>query len=537
LVEDVMPLRKLFHDSVIEIPAQSGLLPNGLHVNAAAPEHDDELMTVSFSLSPDGGLNEELEEKVAKGEVLPVQDIRDRYGVPDAKIRPLIDWIERNHFEILYKAPDNTSVQARALASNVTKALEVELVRVTNDGITYTSARNAPSLPESVAGNVRAIGGLQPHRQPHKHSRRLPAASRSQAAGTGGTVRAAATTPGYLPKDILRAYHADGLGVSGAQQTIAIIIDTPPLEADMAAFWTQCGIPVDPARIENVNVNAAELPAPTGEETLDAQWASGIAPGAKVRIYATGSLRFSDIDAALDRVLLDIASDPGLRQASMSLGLGETYMAPGEIKTEHAKFLRLAAAGVNVFVSSGDAGANPDGTGHGANGPLQTEYEASDPCVVGVGGTSLKVAHSGKITETAWPGSGGGKSKYFPRPAWQVVNGAEAGNNRLVPDVSLTADPNHGGIVILNGVTMVYGGTSWSAPAWAGFCALMNAARAQKGKPALPFLNPLLYQRQGAPCFRDIKRGSNGAYDAAAGFDMVTGLGVPDVEQLIASLP
>ncbi|MGJ7917820.1 protease pro-enzyme activation domain-containing protein [Massilia sp. LXY-6] len=532
-----MPLRKLFHDSVIEMPAQSGLLPSGLHVNAVTPEHDDELMTVSFSLSPDGHLNEELEEKVAKGEVLPVQLIRDRYGVPDAQIQPLIDWLTANHFDILYKAPDNTSVQARAIAGNVAKALEVELVRVTSDGITYTSARNAPSLPEAVAANVRAIGGLQPHRQPHKHSRRLPAGIRPKAPAKGAATRAAASTPGYLPKDILLAYHADGLGVSGEQQTIGIVIDTPPLDSDMAAFWTRCGIAVDPGRMELVNVNQSELPPPSGEETLDAQWASGIAPGAKVRIYATGSLRFSDIDAALDRILLDIANDPGLRQASMSMGLGESYMAPGEIKTEHAKFLRLAAAGVNMFVSSGDAGASPDDTGHGAGGPLQTEYEASDPCVVGVGGTSLKIAHGGRVSETAWPGSGGGKSKYFARPTWQLANGVEPGNSRLVPDVSLAADPNHGGIVILHGQEIVYGGTSWSAPAWAGFCALMNAARAAAAKPALPFLNPLLYEKQGAPCFRDITRGSNGAYDAAGGFDMVTGLGVPNIQQLIARLP
>jgi len=44
-----------------------------------------------------------------------------------------------------------------------------------------------------------------------------------------------------------------------------------------------------------------------------------------------------------------------MRQLSISLGLGETFMAPAEVATQHQKFLRLAAAGVNVFVSSGDA--------------------------------------------------------------------------------------------------------------------------------------------------------------------------------------
>lgn len=532
-----MSSRKLFHDSVVEIPVQSGLLPSGFNVHAAGPDHHDDLMTVSFSLSPDRALNDELEDRVAKGEVLPVEEIRSRYGAPENAVRPLIAWLQENHFEILGQSPDNTSVRARATANNVAHALQVELVRVTSDGITYTAARNAPSLPDAVAANVRAIGGLQPFRQAHKHSRRLHPASHLKAGEGGSAATAAAATRGYQPRDVLQAYGADGLDVDGGGQSIGIIIDAPPDTDDMAAFWQQCGIPVVPGRIDIINVDGTELPAPSGEETLDAQWASGIAPGAKVRIYATGSLQFTAIDSALDRVLADAGQDLGLRQVSMSLGLGESYMAPGEIKTEHAKFLRLAAAGVNVFVSTGDAGSNPDATGHGAGGPLQTEYESSDPCVVGVGGTTLKLGPDGEITEKGWSGGGGGKSMYFARPAWQRQHGIDRGHHRLVPDVSMTADPNYGGLVVLNGQFVVYGGTSWSAPIWAGFCALMNAARAKAGKPALPFLNPLLYQQQTKGCFRDITSGSNGAYEAGTGYDLVTGLGVPNVKQLIASLP
>ncbi len=525
-----MPARKLFHDSVLEIPVQAGLVPSGLNVHAAMPEHLDELMTLSFSLSPPGGRNEELEERVNQGERIPIQDIQRQYGVPAADVAPLISWLKDHHFTIRYQAPDNTSIQASAAASDVAKALRVELVRVTSDGITYTAARNAPSLPEPVAANVRAIVGLQPFRQAHKHSRRRPLRR-------GPADAAAAAAPGYRPADLLRAYGADGVGVTGEGQTIAIIIDTAPKQADLSAFWALSGLADNVGRVEVINVNSLPLPAASGEESLDAQWASGIAPGAKVRIYATGTLSFADIDFALDRILLDLSSEPGLRQVSMSLGLGEAYMAPGEVKTEHAKLLRLAAAGVNVFVSTGDAGSNPDSTGHSAGGPLQAEYESSDPCVVGVSGTTLKIAPDGTIRETAWSGTGGGKSSYFKRPSWQVAHAIKSVSHRLVPDVSLTADPNYGALVVLNGDAVEYGGTSWSAPVWAGFCALINSAREKSGKPALAFLNPLLYQKQGTACFRDITSGSNGAYDCTKGYDMVTGLGVPNVQQLIHDLP
>ncbi|PWU19047.1 MAG: peptidase S53 propeptide, partial [Candidatus Rokuibacteriota bacterium] len=194
-------------------------------------------------------------------------------------------------------------------------------------------------------------------------------------------------------------------------------------------------------------------------------------------------------------------------------------------------------AGINVFVSSGDAGSNPDQTGHGANGPLQAEYASSDSCVVGVGGTSLTLSPNGSVAgETAWASGGGGKSVFFTRPSWQKGAGVPAGNERLVPDVSLTADPEEGAFIVLHGKVLQIGGTSWSAPVWAGFCALINEARLAAQKPALPFLNPLIYPLIGTACFRDVATGSNGAFNAGPGYDMVTGIGVPNVKELIRAL-
>jgi kumamolisin len=90
-------------------------------------------------------------------------------------------------------------------------------------------------------------------------------------------------------------------------------------------------------------------------------------------------------------------------------------------------------------------------------------------------------------------------------------------------------------LVFLNGQSQQIGGTSWSAPTWAGFCALMNEARAKANKPFLPFLNPLIYPLM-STAFRDIKAGNNGAFQATPGYDRVTGIGVPNVRKLIAAL-
>jgi kumamolisin len=353
-----------------------------------------------------------------------------------------------------------------------------------------------------------------------------------------------ANNPPYLVPEILKAYNADSLGGTGANQSIAILIDTFPDDDDLTQFWQQNGISASLQNVVKVNVNGGTLPAPEGEETLDVEWATGIAPGATVKVYATGTLQFVDLDRGLDQIIADAQNDPGLRQVSISLGLGETFLRnpdgqpSDEVGIQDAKFLTLAAAGINVFVSSGDAGSNPDITGHSSTGPQQAEFEASDPYVIGVGGNNLNLdSQSGIVTsETGWTGSGGGRSIFFSRPQWQSGVGVLDGNDRLVPDVSLVADPQTGAFVFLNGRAQQYGGTSWSAPTWAGFCALLNEARTKANQPALPFLNPLIYPMIGSNSFRDITQGNNGVFSAGTGYDLVTGIGVPNIQALSNAL-
>src|SRR5262249_17456754 len=123
-----------------------------------------------------------------------------------------------------------------------------------------------------------------------------------------------------------------------------------------------------------------------------------------------------------------------------------------------------------------------------------------------------------------------------PRPVWQTGHGVPAGNQRLVPDLSMAADPDFGAFLVLGGKETQIGGTSWSAPMWAAICALINEARANDGKVPLPFLNPLIYPLLGGAAFRDIVKGSNGAFSANPGYDLVTGLGVPNIRELLNAL-
>jgi kumamolisin len=547
--------RKVFTNSGTPFPAAEGPTHLGLMVAAAQPENRKELMTVVFSLSIPASAQAQLQQMVAQGRVVSPKEMSKNFSASPADAKALASWLKSEGFKIEKISADRTSLYAQGTVEQIQKSLNVNMVRVTKDGITYTAAQNAPSLPADVGRNVSAIVGLQPFRRAHKQfrifvpqsgvtapvRRTKPATAKGRATSrrAKGAAPSAAAVPqdGYLVSEILRAYDADGLSVTGKGQTIAILIDTFPTTEDLKAFWQLNKLKTTIRQIEMINVSGVNLPTQEGEETLDAQWTSGIAPGAKIRIYASGTLAFVDLDRALDRIISDLASEPEMRQLSVSLGLGEKFMAPDEIKAQSQKFLRLAASGVNVFVASGDAGSNPDVTGHSSGGPTQVEYEASDINVISVGGTTLKLAPDGNVEdETAWVGSGGGMSDLFDRQAWQQRSGMPAGDKRLVPDVSLAADPNTGACVILHGQRRQIGGTSWSTPVWAGFCALINEARAKAGKPALTFLPPIIYNLLGSASFRDIDAGSNGAFNAGQGYDMVTGIGVPNVKELMASL-
>jgi subtilase family serine protease len=137
--------------------------------------------------------------------------------------------------------------------------------------------------------------------------------------------------------------------------------------------------------------------------------------------------------------------------------------------------------------------------------------------------------------------SGGGTSAFFSRPSWQTGTGVPTGTKRVVPDISLTADPSNGAVVILNGQQVEFGGTSWSSPTWAGFSALINQSRNKADLSPIGQLAPLLYPYLGTANLRDITSGNNKfqssrGFTAGTGYDRCTGVGVPDIENLTAAL-
>lgn len=343
------------------------------------------------------------------------------------------------------------------------------------------------------------------------------------------------TPTGMTPSKVANAYGFSFIANKGKGQTIAIIdaYDHPNIEKDLGVFNTRFGLP--PCTTANgcfVKVYASGTRPVTDpgwalEIALDVEWAHAIAPEAKIMLVESAS-NFSN---SLLRAV-DVAVQKGATVVSMSWGSDEW-------STESSLDSHFAQNGVSFVAASGD-----DGTGPGW--PAVSQY------VVSVGGTSLRLTSGGAwSSESAWTGSGGGRSHYITQPSYQsayVIAGANG--KRSQPDVAFNGSPNTG-FAVYDSVTLdgqsgwfQVGGTSAGAPQWAALIAIVNSMRRAQGKGNLPNpANQYIYQVAKAALttrFHDITTGSNGTCgslcNAKAGYDYVTGLGTPKANTLIPAL-
>ena len=352
------------------------------------------------------------------------------------------------------------------------------------------------------------------------------------------------TPVGLTPQQVRHAYNVDKIwfknrktGITyrgtGEGQTIAIVdaFDHPRITSDFKIFNKQFGLPNygrdGKLLLQKKVAPGASFTAPVppvdrgwaGEIALDVQWAHAIAPRAKIILVEAQSNSSDDILMAIDFA----RNIPGVSVVSLSLGhLEQPYDAAFD------NFLTTPKGhiggggipgGVTFVASSGD------------NGNV-TSWPAVSKNALGVGGTTLTVDAVGNVaSEIAWSGSGGGP------PLFAVPNNS--------PDVSMVADPATG-VAIYNSIPSSFtgetgweqiGGTSASAPMWAGLLAIVNEGRTLLKKASLDGVTDVLPWLSTLPTnnFRDIVTGSNG-YDAVPGVDYVTGIGSPKAHKVTRAL-
>ncbi len=283
------------------------------------------------------------------------------------------------------------------------------------------------------------------------------------------------------------------------------------------------------------------------ETSLDLQTAAAVAPKAQFRLVQTNPAGGGILDA-FSRAL---GGPDGLPDViSLSYGgcaIQENTATPAFTSTLDAVLAMAALTGVSSFVAAGDSGSTTCGT----SVPGTTlSYPAVSPFVTAVGGTRLTLGKGNtRVAETVWNDSvygqsaagGGALSRREPRPAYQV--GAIPQNHRAVPDVSALADIVPGWPDVIDGMLQPVGGTSGSTPFIAAATALVDGSQRNAGHPRIGLANGWFYRAASHPgAFFDVTAGNNdlagvGCCQAAAGYDLASGLGVPNWAALPATLP
>ena len=310
---------------------------------------------------------------------------------------------------------------------------------------------------------------------------------------------APAAQTGYTPAQITSAYGLNAVTLTssagstvqgnGSGETIALIemYHDPNLKSDLKTFDATYGLPNPSLTV----VDQAGKQTDSGwalEESMDAEWAHAIAPGANILVVeaAPSNSETQELQNLLNAVNT-ARNTAGVAVVSMSWGFNEM---PSEASYDSYFTTPAGHSGITFIASSGDSGS--------------VEYPSASPNVLSVGGTTLSLGSSGNYgSETVWTSGGGGYSQFEAEPTYQ--NAVESSGLRSTPDVAFDGDPSTGVEVYstspgaTKGSWQVVGGTSLGAPAWAGIIAIADQGRRSWARgpltaPARPCLRfmPLL---------------------------------------------
>jgi subtilase family serine protease len=275
--------------------------------------------------------------------------------------------------------------------------------------------------------------------------------------GAGASLMA--NSGAYGPADLQAAYALPSK-IGGRGQTVAIVdaMNDPTVLTDLAKYRALYRLPVCATANKCFNkVNefgSATGPFPANdagwaqEISLDVDMVSAICPNCHILLVEANTSSFNDLAAAVDT-----AARLGANAISNSYG-------GSEFSSETSAQSHFNHPGIMITASSGDSGYGP-------------QFPAASRYVTAVGGTSL-VRVGSTFAESVWGGAGSGCSRFVPKPAWQTDKGCP---RRSIADVSAVADPNTGVVVVYNGRSYIFGGTSVSSPIIASVYALAGNAR------------------------------------------------------------
>ncbi len=508
------------------------------------------------------------------------------YSNSPSDVAAVTAWLESQGLMVAPLPAGFGWVEFSGTVAQVEQAFGAQIHLVTTPGGTRLVLTTGISVPGAlaplVAGLVSLDGVLS---TPVLTAPQPLTVSPADLAALTSPANAAALTPRLVAQLLdFASTSAGSTNDRGAGEIIAIVSRSNVNSAAIAAFRSAFGLPVSPLAIA-LNGPDPDLAPGVGpdladdqaEATLAASWAGAAAAGAQILLVPAATTSATDgidlsLAAIVDQHLADIVA--------VGYSACEASLSPARQTFYAALYQQASAEGISIIAASGDSGAAacaPAGGAAPVTTGLAVNALASTPwnTVVGVARFATGGAAADSTALAAWSpvnaadpsyAGGGGSSTLYARPGWQPIpaqlaaGAASVARNRFLPDLALPTAIDSGfnpGLAFClssstissgasSGCTLVRSGGSGVATAiFAGVAALIDQKYGSQGN-----LAPSLYATSRTDgVFNDVQEGTAqlpcvagtagcGAggligYAAASGYDLATGLGVPDVQRLV----
>jgi kumamolisin len=480
--------------------------------------------------------------------------LAQQLGISDDELKKLTEYFGNAHIQAK-PSKTRTSLKFDVKAGVAGPLLKTSFVTHKLKSRTFFTPdpNHMPVVPAQIAGYILSVTGLDSYSV-------APVSKAGRPTGLAPMTPTRAGNCGQFPpraatsQKVAAAYGYDKLwaqGWHGENMTVNLVEMDGYDPSDVQTYVNCAGSHI---QVSNVNLGASS-PPPGGEATLDIEMLAGLAPAAHIVDYqedpallntGSGSDSWTAFNDALQRIVDDNTGSPHPGSVvSVSLGGAEGYMSQATMQAidQNLRILTQVER-MTVFVATGDCGAYGDRV----YGPLDVSFPSTSSWAVAVGGTRMNFGAPGtRPQEEVWSdrsnlgkcenqwGSGGGVSKVFPKPWYQVGPGVAnrfTTGYRQVPDVAAAAIELP---VVYRGQWAGFGGTSAATPIWAAGMMLVNQGLLTR-KQVFWYGPDTLYHVIGqgganAP-YNDVVTGNNLYYPATAGYDLSTGLGTPNAPNL-----
>ena len=466
----------------------------------------------------------------------------ERFAPTAQDYQAVIDYAKASGLNVTQQHSDRVVLDVEGAVADIERALQVTLRTYQHPA--EARAFYAPDVEPSLALGVSVlhIGGLDNYAPPHPKLKRHSPNPSADTALKGGTSKEGSAPGGQLWGNDFRNAYVPGTTLTGSGQNVGLLEFDGYYPTDVSDYETAIGMSAtDRPKLVIVPVQGGvSTPSASGNSEVagDIEMVVSMAPGLNA-VYVFEEENTEISNAQFDDILESMVTYTNVLQFSCSWGGSTAQDLASEVL-----FKEMASLGQSFYDASGDNGAFVG----------NIEFPSDSPSITQVGGTTLTDGSAPSypwISEVVWDwasgprvsassatSSSGGISTYYPIPWWQsnISMTASMGSTtwRNTPDVCANADNVY--LYSSNGKKGGgWGGTSFAAPLWAGFTALMNQQGAAEGLPPVGFLNPVLYAIASgtnyADCFHDITSGNDtwkkspDLFYAVPGYDLCCGVG------------